>query len=444
MRCEFTRHGHPDLGDPEAVDEAREFGRPRFGDRRDEVCGGLLGEALQFHELRRLEFEQFGHAADHALPDEEVRGFFSQSFDVEGMPRPEMLNPPGQLRGAGEQVAAERVGAAWLQEGPARRTLGRHDPRFRALAARLLDPLQDLWNHVPRPLHPHPVPLANVLAGDLFPVMQVRAAHRHAPQFHRAHEGDGGHDAGPSHAGEDVKEPGDLFPRRELECERPARVMRRLADFVPRGDVVEFDDDPIDLVLEVVAPLLDLRLEREDLSDVGGGAAPLVHGQPPLAQRFERGALGGRRPSVDREDVVDVDVERARRGDARVELPQRSGRRVARVRERRAVALEKPGVERLEIAHSHDDFGPQRQERRRVPIRGPQPERYRLDRADVLGHAFAAYSVSPGYGPREPAGFVDEFDRGAVQFRLDDVSDVVSERLAHPFVEPFERLHVGG
>ena len=300
MRGEFPRHRHPDFGDAETVDEAGEFRRSRGVDRPDEVRGGLLCEAFQFHQLRRLESEQLRDVADHSLPDEEVGGLFSQSFDVESMPRPEVLNPPGQLRGAGEQVGAERVRAAGLQDSPARGTLVGHDPGFRALAARLLDPLQDLWNHIARPLHPHPISLSNVLASDLFPVVQVRAAHCHAAQFHRAHEGDGSHDAGPPHAGEDVKEPGDLLPRRELEGERPAGVVRGLADFVARGDVVEFDDDAVDLVLEVVAALLDLRLEGENLVDIGGGPAPLVHRQPPFAQRLERCALCGRRSFVDR------------------------------------------------------------------------------------------------------------------------------------------------
>src|SRR4029079_3641192 len=120
----------------------------------------------------------------------------------------------------------------------------------------------------------------------------------------------------------DLLDPRHLLARRELEGEGPARSARRGAPLVWRAELVERDDDAVDLVRQLVALLAQLAVVVEYLVDRARRPAEVVDAQPPGAHRLQRLAVALDRQPARGEHVVEVDVERPRGGDARVELAQ--------------------------------------------------------------------------------------------------------------------------
>jgi hypothetical protein len=302
----------------------------------------------------------------------------------------------------------------------------------------MLDHLHHLGDHVTRALDAHDVAVPEVLAPELLAVVQRRARHGHAADDHRPQEGEGGEDPGAPHRDVDLVDACDLLARRELEGERSPGMVRRHAHARARRQIVDLDDDAVDLVVEVVALGHERVMVLEDLLERRHGANPGGDLEAPLLQRLDPLRVGGDRRAVRHDDVVGEQVQVAAGRHGRVQLADRPGRRVARRGVGLLSALHEPSVEALEIRDVHHDLAAQREQRGRRPYVGTQAERHGLDGPHVLRHALADEPVSTRDGPREHSVLVDELDGGAIELRLDDVGrlDPLTERLAHPLVEP--------
>ena len=93
-------------------------------------------------------------------------------------------------------------------------------------------------------------------------------------------------------------------------------------------------------------------------------------------------------------DAVDEQIERPRRGHARIELPQASGGGIARIDERFLAAGQRLLVEALETGDRHEHLAAHLERARHVGA--PKLERQRLDGAQILRHVLARLAITAG------------------------------------------------
>ena len=167
-----------------------------------------------------------------------------------------------RVRAALDDLAllAQRLGAA-------HRAVRRHLPDRLGAVAGVDDRGHDLRDDVAGPLEDDRVPDPQVLAPDLVDVVERRVADRRAADEDRRHVRDRGHRAGAPDVDLDLLElRGDLLGR-ELVRRRPARRAADEAELSLLRERVDLDDDPVGLVLEVLALLGPLLGVGDDLVD---------------------------------------------------------------------------------------------------------------------------------------------------------------------------------
>ncbi len=183
-------------------------------------------------------------------------------------------------------------------------------------------------------------------------------------------------------------------------------------------------------VLPPVPDVLDEPLRRID------HLAVRRHGQPPRRERVVGLRLAfGLEPDPLAETVAGEPQRPAAR-DLRILLPQRPGRGVARVGERRLPHLHELGVELGELldaevhltAHLH-------QLRDRELVAGAQPLGHLLQRADVERDVLPRPAVASGEGPGELAVLVQQVDGEPVHLELAEVLGAAADLALDP-VEP--------
>ena len=123
---------------------------------------------------------------------------------------------------------------------------------------------------------------------------------------------------------------------------------------------------------------------------------------------------------LDRPDPVRPHRQRPRGRQRRVELADRAGGRVARVREGRLAGLGALLVQARERRQRQVDLAAHLEQRRRVL----HAQRDRADRAQVLGHVLADLAVAARGAAHEHAVLVHERDREPVDLRLGHEADV--------------------
>ena len=114
-------------------------------------------------------------------------------------------------------------------------------------------------------------------------------------------------------------------------------------------------------------------------------------------------------------ETVGEEMQRAGGGDRRIELPERAGSRVARVRKRGVARLLSCAVERKEIAAAHVGLPPHLEDARRGAV---QPVGYVVHGPQVAGDVLAHRAVPPRRAEDEAAVLVPERDRQAVDLGL--------------------------
>ncbi len=139
---------------------------------------------------------------------------------------------------------------------------------------------------------------------------------------------------------------------------------------------------------------------------------PLPHPRVGLALRRELGPLDGAH-------AVHQHPQRARRADRRVLLPQRPGRRVARVRERRLARRHQGLVQLLEARHGEEHLAAHLQVRGRV---SGQAVRDPVDAGHVGCDVLAHPAVAAGGRDAEPPVEVEQVDGQPVDLQLAQVA----------------------
>ena len=109
----------------------------------------------------------------------------------------------------------------------------------------------DLRYDVAGPLHDHVVARPDVFAMDVVLVMQGGSFDRDPADLDRFEDGERREHAGAAHVDLDAVQARDGGGRRELEGDRPARVVGDLAEVALQGDVVDLHDHAVDVVVDL-------------------------------------------------------------------------------------------------------------------------------------------------------------------------------------------------
>src|SRR6185437_10712168 len=282
------------------------------------------------------------------IPESAYR-LLADAFDVRGSLHPvdQRLEP---TRRAGAVGAAVHGLALRLDDvRAAERALLRHLEGLRALDVRK-NRADDLRDHVTGTLDDHVVALADVLAVDVFLVVQRRLRHRHAADLDGLELRPGIERPCSPDSDVNLVQLRLSGHRRPLEGARPPGTIVQCTEPALLVEGVDLDHDPVDLVVELDAALLPFPagcgngLDRVVMLRVG------VRPEAVLAQPLQCLPVTGRGKALALTEPVDPDRERPRSCDRRVLLAQRSGRSVARVRSRLLALRDQPLVELVEAA----------------------------------------------------------------------------------------------
>ena len=322
------------------------------------------------------------------------------------------------LRRARQPAAAAPGGRALLahQLRCAHRALSGHRPRHGTGRSMLLDHAHDLGNHVAGAAHDHRVALAHVQARDLVGVVQGRVGDGDAGHLHRLQPGHRRDRAGAADLHLDRAQHGGLFLGRELVRQRPARRARYETHLALLVVVVELVDHAVDVVGQRVALCADAAEIRQQALEPGCGVDLRRNRETEPAQQGQglRMGLGQFQPAHLAHGIGE-ERQRAAARHRRIELPQRSGRAVARVRQQLLVALQRRRVPCLEGLARHVDLAADLEHRRGRRVAGAQLQRHRAHLAQVGGDVLAGGAVAAGGALHEHAVLVAQADRQAVE-----------------------------
>ena len=333
----------------------------------------------------------------------------AQMLDVERLARSQVDDALGQLGGAGFHVRAANVLVSLLGRCELRsagRATIRHDEFaqvvFTPLAA-FHDRPDQFGNHVAGLAHHHRIADQHPLALDLERIVQCRARHRGPRYIHGLEHGDGRDAPGTPDLHGDVQQFGVDLLGRVLVGDGPTRRPRGRAQRPLQAEIVDLDDDAVERVLDVAAVLAVIVDHVEDLRERRDLTVVRRHRHSPLGvQRVRLGLVGDDvmraggppRAPAQRTDAMRVKAQPPCGGDARILLPERSGRRIARVGERRAPGILLFTVERLEIVPTHEHLAADLHELgdirgRPAEIGGNGADRAHIERDVLTGDAVA-------------------------------------------------------
>ena len=279
----------------------------------------------------------------------------------------------------------------------------------------------DLGDDVAGLAHDHGVADAHVFARDLVLVVQRGEPDGGAADEHRLELRERRGAPGAPDAHHDVAQHGGLLLGRELERDRPARRLAREAELVALREVVDLHHRAVDVVAERVAVRLDALAELVDRRRATSSCSMWSFtGSPRSRSHVERLVVRRQRgTALLHAELVRVEREVARRGDARVLLPQAPGGGVARVGEEPLAGVALAPVELLERRERHEHLAPHL-EPRRASTSPCSCSRDRGDGGDVGGDVLAGLAVAARGAAHEPAVLVEQRDREPVELGLAD------------------------
>ena len=259
----------------------------------------------------------------------------AERLEVERVAAREVLEAAAELRGARGVDAPRRDLAIETRDGSAaHRALRRH-------AEDLLRPCALLGNrrlyrgdHVSRLDEPDMVADPDVLPRDLVGVVERRAGYHGPRERNGLKLRDGREDPGAPDLDRYRLDGGLSALGRVLVGAGPARTVRGRAEDRIEPALVDLHDRAVDLEAESVAERLQLVYRSEDLLDRLAEPRPRRDRKAPRLERRNHLAVRGEVVASDSARVVEDHVERTLRGDARVELLERAGAGVPRIRER--------------------------------------------------------------------------------------------------------------
>ena len=205
---------------------------------------------------------------------------------------------------------------------------------------------------------------------------------------------------------------------------------------------VDFDHDPVDLVVELDPLLFPGATRFGDRRDRFMSFRERVRAETVISQPLQRVPVAIDRKPVAHAEPVDPDRQRTLSRGRRVLLAEGACRGVARIRCRLLPFGDETFVQRVESAQREIHLSANLEQRRRLFLAGvDHPHRDRLDRLEIRCDVLAAVTVASGRAADERTVLVDEVDRETVDLRLGDIGDVTRpESLADVLVPLLQRL----
>ena len=373
---------------------------------------------------------------------------FDQGIDIT-FPEPFDIHhaPPGKVterflalrraeqaaRAAGNRLAlfAHHVGIA---DRTALQHLERQRRRFRAL---LQHHGQHFRDHVAGAAHDDGIAHAHILAQHLVFIVQGGIRHRHAAHGHGRQARHGRHGARAAHLDIDAQHHGQGFFGGELVRQRKTRRARDKAQLLLVLRRVHLVDHAVDFVGQGGAARADIGVVGQQALRALHHTALLRHGD---AQRFvpvEQGRMRGRHGgAIEGADAIRIETQLALRRDARIELAQAAGRRIARVGKFLLTCLALAFVQTGKIGLEHHHLAAHVQQRRHILAMQAQGDAG--NGADIRRHVFARGAIAARGGLHEQAIFIAQVDGQAIEFHFGSVVDfctVKVQAFAHAAVE---------
>ena len=122
---------------------------------------------------------------------------------------------------------------------------------------------------------------------------------------------------------------------RELEGDGPTRLAPDGAQFALDVQVIDFDHHAVNLIIERFAAMLPLGAGTDNVLNAVDSPVLRIGLKTPFAEGLQHLPLGPRLPSLGLAERINEHIQRSPRGNARVELANRSGGAIARVGEQR-------------------------------------------------------------------------------------------------------------
>ena len=415
--------GLADVADTEPEEKAGQGCAARGVDRLQEVCGGLLGHALELGQLEQAEAVEVGQRTDDAAVDQLLDDLVAEAIDVHGPPLRKVKQRLLALRRADQAAAATVVDLALLahRQRAAHRAGVRHGERHGTRRTTVRQHADHLGDHIAGAAHNHRIANAHVLALDLAGVMQRGIGHRHAADKHRRQPRHRGQLAGAADLHFDGLDRGQHLLRRILVRHRPARLARDKSELRLHGEAIDLVDHAIDVERQAVAASGDVGVEADEVVH-RAKCALVADRQAERAQRVEHAGMRCRRgPALRLTKPVGEERERPLRGDSGVELADAAGGGVARVD--KGLVATRPGglVERLKIIAAQVDLAAHLEHRRRRVSRQAQGDG--ADGAHVLRHVLAGLAVAAGGSLHQHAVLVAQVDGESVELELGGIDD---------------------
>ena len=209
--------------------------------------------------------------------------------------------------------------------------------------------------------------------------------------------------------------------------------------------VVDLDDDPVDLVVELRPAVLPHATALGDLLHRFETLGERVDREAVTAQPVQRLPVRSELHTVVRADSIRPERQRTVRSDRRILLAQRAGSGIARVRCGLLPLSDEPLVQLAEAGERHVHLAANLDQLRGVASEHPQGNR--RDRAQIDSHVFADLTVAARRTAREDAVLVREVDRETVDLRFEHVGDRrgVAKALVDvlgPFLDRFVGRHL--
>jgi len=395
--------GHPaDVRDVQPEEHPEERLRLRPLNRFDGVPSRDLPVAVELLELVGGQTVEVGHRAEEPLFPEPADELLPDPLDVHRSTHPvdERLEAARGTRAVG--AAVHDLALRLDDVSAAKRAFRRHLERLRPLRVRQ-DGADHLRNDVARTLDDHHVALANVFPIDVLLVVERGRRHRDAAHVHRFQLRPRVQVPRPPDTDVDLRELGLRRQGGPLEGASPTRPRVESAKPPLLVHRVDFDHDPVDLVVQVDPPRLPGPAGLRDLLDRLEALGVRVRAKAALAKPLEELPLRLDLDSLPVARAVDPDCEWTRGRDRRVELSEGPGRSIARIRSRflslrdePLVQLAEPGKRKIDLtAYLHH-------RRRRFPGRQAKRERDRPDGPQVDRDLLSAEAVTPS-GPADEA-----------------------------------------
>ena len=400
---------------------------------RAEDARVFVGAEIERGEFRPGDVPEIERRADHAALHKFVGHGVAEAFDVEHLARCEVPELRRRARRAREVIAAPRHKALPLLHRPAARRTFPSDVRHEVERHRIRrPPRQHHFHHRGNDLagffDDDGIAHADVLALDFLLIVQRGARHGAAGKKDRLQL---------RHRCQDARAPHLHSDRMELRLRalgfvlishRPARRLRGTAHRLLRRHARHLHHRAVRFVRQRAAHGVQFADGGEDSLQVIRAPEAIRFAQThAIKQRVElRDRL--QRHALRRAEAVEDNVQRPPRRDARVELLERPGGGIARIRKARLPRGRALFIHRAKGRRRHEDLAAHLQQPRRTRR---QRQREPANGARIRRDVIARRPVAARGRVLQRAVFITHGNRHAVHLRLDDGRDPLLAREPH-------------